>query len=218
MWQNEEAEWRGMIGVGGRCPGSARGTRRTLRGGSSLAVINMMLKDDVMCAAWLLNTEYTSCKCIMSKSHIYIYYFHGFEPHCPGYNPTRSAVVKELEFLPLEQKAVQSDVQSTGTTHVAALTPQRLPLLLGNQPSVFYFINCATVPRPVPLSSGARSPFDPGDCFLCVENWLRRPWWCTVKQKYWVRSRAARASLKSSTKTSLLGLWNNPKWPEVAWI
>lgn len=53
-----------------------------------------------------------------------------------GYNPPRSAVVKEPEFspfLPLGEKAVQSDVQATGTTRVAALTPQRLPLLLGNQ-------------------------------------------------------------------------------------
>lgn len=72
----------------------------------------------------------------------------------------------EVEFLPLEEKAERSDVQSTGTTHVAASTPQRLPSLLGNQPPVFYFINRATVPRPVPLSSGARSPFDPGNWFF----------------------------------------------------
>lgn len=69
--------------------------------------------------------------------------------------------MEEAEFVPLEGKAERSGVQSTGTTRVAALTPQRLPLL-----PVFYFINCATVPRPVPLSSGARSPFDPGNCFF----------------------------------------------------
>lgn len=103
------------------------------------------------------------------------------------------------------QIRVQSDVQSTVTPHAAActphaaaFTPHAAALLFGNQPSVFYFINCATVPRPLPLSSGARSPFDPGNCFLYVENWLRRPWRCTVKQKYWARSGSARARLQSS--------------------